>query len=249
MSVRADARLRADRNRDQLAATAGSYASYVMTAGAGARRRRRSERVGSWLVSHPVEIAFALLVMAAFAYSLHLTRSYFFFLDDWLLIKQGGSLGGWFRPYSDQMGLIIIGTWRVLAELFGFTFTPFRVVGMVGLYAVPAAYFLTTRRQFGAVLAALLALPLVWYGRDISFIPAQLDHFLVLLGAIGCAAALNRGRRADWFSPARWRSRSARAAAASRWQSPALRTTSVRERRCGGGSQCSSPFSSGSCGG
>ena len=176
----------------------GTYASRVMTAEAGARGRRRSERVGSWLASHAVEIAFALLVMAAFAYSLRLTRSYFFFLDDWLLVKQGSSAGGWFRPYSDQMGLIIIGTWRVLAELFGFTFTPFRVVGMVGLYAVPAGYFLTTRRQLGAVVAALLALPLVWYGRYISLIPAQLDHFLVLLGGIGCAAALNRGRRADW---------------------------------------------------
>jgi hypothetical protein len=145
-----------------------------------------------------VEIAFALLVIAAFAYSLHITKSYFFFLDDWLLIKQGSSLGGWFEPYSDQMGLVIIGTWRVLAELFGFAFTPFRVVGMVGLYAVPAAYFVTARRELGAVVAALLALPLVWYGRYISLIPAQLDHFLVLLGGIGCAAALNRGRRADW---------------------------------------------------
>jgi hypothetical protein len=169
-----------------------------MTAEADAGLRRRTERVGSWLASHPVEIAFALLVTAAFAYSLRITGSYFFFLDDWLLIKQGGSLGGWFQPYSDQMGLIIIGTWRVLAELFGFAFTPFRVVGMVGLYAVPAVYFLTTRRQLGAVVAALLALPLVWYGRYISLIPAQLDHFLVLLGAIGCAAALDRSRRADW---------------------------------------------------
>jgi hypothetical protein len=96
------------------------------------------------------------------------------------------------------MGLVIIGSWQALAELFGFNFTPFRVVGMVGLYAVPTCYFLTARRQLGAVVAAVLALPLVWYGRYISLIPAQLDHFLVLLGAIGCAAALNRGRRADW---------------------------------------------------
>ena len=169
-----------------------------MTTEAGARGRRRAERAGSWLASHPVEIAFALLVMAAFAYSLRTTRSYFFLVDDWLMIKQGSSLGGLFRPYNDQVGLIIMGTWRVLAELFGFAFTPFRVVGMAGLFAVPAGYFLTTRRQFGAVLAALLALPLVWYGRYISLMPNQFDHFLVLLGGIGCAAALNRGRRADW---------------------------------------------------
>src|SRR5437870_12368894 len=81
----------------------------VMTAEAGARGRRRSGRAGSWLASHPVEIAFALLVVAAFAYSLRLTRSYFFFSDDWPLLKQGGSVGGWFRPYNDQLGVIIIG--------------------------------------------------------------------------------------------------------------------------------------------
>ena len=169
-----------------------------MTTEAGARGRRRAERAGSWLASHPVEIAFALLVMAAFAYSLRVTRSYFFFYDEWLMIKQGSSLGGLFRPFIDQIGLTIMGTYRVLAELFGFTFTPFRVIGMAGLFAVPAAYFLTTRRQFGAVLAALLALPLVWYGRYITLNPNQLDHFYALLGGIGCAAALNRGRRADW---------------------------------------------------
>ena len=41
-------------------------------------------------------------------------------------------------------------------------------------------------------------LPLVWYGRYISLNPSQLNHYLALLGGIGCAAALNRGRRADW---------------------------------------------------
>jgi hypothetical protein len=145
-----------------------------------------------------VEIVFALLVVAAFTYSLRLTRSFYFFVDDWRGFEQGASVRGWFRPYNEQLGVIIIGTYRVLAELFGFAFTPFRVLGMVGLFAVPAAYFLTTRRQFGAVLAALLALPLVWYGRYVSLNPSQLDHFLALLGGIGCAAALNRGRRADW---------------------------------------------------
>ncbi len=145
-----------------------------------------------------MEIVFALLVVAAFAYSLRISRSFYFYVDDWRGFEQGTSLGGLFRPYNDQMGVVIIGTYRALAELFGIAFTPFRVLGIVGLFTVPAAYFLTTRRQFGAVLAALLALPLLWYGRYVSLNPSQLDHFLALLGGIGCAAALNRGRRADW---------------------------------------------------
>ena len=164
----------------------------------GDARGWRLRRAGSWFASHPVEIVFALLVVAAFAYSLRLTRGYFFFADDWLLVKQGSSAGGLFRAYNDQLIVSQITTYRVLAELSGFAFTPFRVVGLVGLFAVPAGYFLTTRRQFGAVVAALLALPLLWFGRYISLIPSQLDHLLSLLAAIGCAAALNRGRRADW---------------------------------------------------
>ena len=45
-----------------------------MTTGAATGRRRRAAGGGPWLAQHPVEIAFALLVGAAFVYSLRITR-------------------------------------------------------------------------------------------------------------------------------------------------------------------------------
>ena len=170
----------------------------MTTTGAATGRRRRAAGGGPWLAQHPVEIAFALLVGAAFVYSLRITRQSYFFSDDWRLIGQAGSFRGLFRPYNDHLSVIILANFRALIEVFGFAYTPFRVVGLLGLFAVPASYFVTTRRPFGAPLAALLALPLVWYGRYISLNPSEYNHYLALVGGIGCAAALNRGRRADW---------------------------------------------------
>lgn len=160
--------------------------------------RQRAASAGSWLASHPVDVVFALLVTAAFAYTLHITRWSYFWADDWLLIRQAGSVRGLFRPYNGHLSIIILGTYRVLLGGFGFAHTPIRVVSLMGLLAVPSGYFLTTRRQFGATLAALLALPLLWYGRHVSLNPSEFNHYLALVGGIGCAAALNRGRRADW---------------------------------------------------
>ena len=66
------------------------------------------------------------------------------------------------------------------------------------LFAVPIAYFATTRRQTGSLLAAFLTLPLVWFGQHVELFPGAFNHYLALIGGIACAAALNRGRRADW---------------------------------------------------
>ncbi len=135
--------------------------------------------------------------MTAFAYTLRLSRDFYFRADDWLLIRQSGSVRGLFEPYNGHLSIIILGIYRSFAVIFGFVYTPTRVVGALSFFAIPMAFFLTTRRQFGVVLAAFLATPLAWYGRYISLNPSELNHYLALLGGIGCAAALNRGRRAD----------------------------------------------------
>lgn len=160
--------------------------------------RQRLATVRLWLPSHPVEVVFGLMLVVAFAYSLRITGQSYFWADDWRYFQQAGSLGGFFEPYNNHLSLLILGGYRLLIQAFGFTFTPFRVMGMLCLLANPAAYFLTTRRQFGAALAAIVALPLLWYGQYFIYFVGELNHYLALLGAIGCAAALNRGRRADW---------------------------------------------------
>ena len=159
--------------------------------------RLRVTRGASWLASNAVEIVFIVLVVGAFAYSLRITRQAFFFADEWRVIRQAGSFTGMFDQYNHSLSVVTMILDRSLVELFGFTYTPFRVVGLACLFAVPLTYFLTTRRQFGAVLAAFLGFPLLWYGRYVSLDPSEHNHNLALLGGIGCAAALNRGRRAD----------------------------------------------------
>ena len=159
---------------------------------------RRERGFAPWLAAHAVDIVFVLLVVVAFAYTVHLTHQSFYYADDWRLITQAQSLGGLFKPYNDHFSFIILATYRLLFELFGFGYTAARVVGFAALFAVPLAYFFTTRRQFGAPLAALLALPLVWYGRYIQLFPGAFNHYLALLGGVVCAAALNRDRGADW---------------------------------------------------
>jgi hypothetical protein len=160
--------------------------------------RNRAARTASWLAAHPVEVAFGLLVVIAFAYALRITGHSYFWADDFPVIRQGGSAAGLLDPYNNALSLVSVLSDHVLVEVFGFHHSPFQVLGLLGLFAVPSAYFLTTRRQFGAVLAALLAFPLLWYGRSISLYPGEFNHNLALTGAIVCAAALNRGKRADW---------------------------------------------------
>lgn len=160
--------------------------------------RRRLAAAANWLGAHPVEIVFTLLCVAAFTYEFRITHQSFFYLDDWLFVRQSASLSRLLEPYNDAMAFSSLVTYRALMELFGFRYAPFRAVTLLCFVAVPLAYFWTTRRQFGAPLAALLALPLLWFGKYTSLFPSLFNYNLALVAGITCAAALNRGRRADW---------------------------------------------------
>ncbi len=164
---------------------------------AGSTQAPRAGRSSS-AATHAVDVVFVLLVIVAYVYSVRITNHSYFWLDEWLLMKQGRSLSGLFDQYNGHLSFWILSEYRLLPQLFGFNYTPIRVVGFASLYAVPLTYYLTTRRQFGVVLAALLGLPLVWYGQYVTLNASEINHNLALLGGVVCAAALNRGRRADW---------------------------------------------------
>ncbi len=162
-------------------------------------RPEAPERAGlaSWLADHTVEVVFVLLVLAAFLYSLRITHGSYFFADEWEILHRNGSFAHLFDPYNDSLSLVTMTLDRLLVEIFGVDYTPFRVVGLLALYLVPLGYFLTTRTRFGAVLAALLAMPLLWYGPFVSLMASEHNHNVALIAAIVAAAALNRGPRAD----------------------------------------------------
>jgi hypothetical protein len=160
--------------------------------------RARDARVksGDWLAAHAVDGAFGLLVAGWLLYVLSITRGFYFWADDLRLIDQSGSWRGLIEPYNGHMSVLMLSVYRVSAELFHLSYTPVGIAGILSLVAVPLSYFITTRRRLGPPLAAILAMPLLWYD-GMLVRAANLNHFLALVGGIFAAAALNRGRRAD----------------------------------------------------
>ena len=121
-------------------------------------------------------------------------ESFYFWSDDLPLIDQAGSWGGLIKPYNGHMSVLILSIYRASAELSGLSYTPFMIAGALSLVAVPVSYFLTTRTSARAAARRDHGDALLWYD---GMRPAGLNHFLALVGGIFCAAALNRGRRAD----------------------------------------------------
>ncbi|MSO86694.1 MAG: hypothetical protein EXQ71_04135 [Acidimicrobiia bacterium] len=157
----------------------------------------RSETLWRQLASHAVEIVFTIVIGAAGVLLFRNTSNAYFRGDDWGLIFQAGSVRGIVRPYNDHLSLAILALYRSLSEVVGFSYGPFRVAGVLCLLGVPVTYFATTRRLLGPPLAAVAALSMLGLAHP-ELAPSSLNHYLVLIGAIGCSAAWHRGRRADW---------------------------------------------------
>jgi hypothetical protein len=159
-------------------------------------------RRGGWarafesVASHAVDIAFGLLTAAWVWYVFRLTRSIYFWSDDLRLLVQAGSVSDWLKPFHQALVLPSLALSRVSAVVGHLSFFLFRLQFVVSLAAVSVTYYLTTRRQFGPPLAAILALPLLWVSH-VNLRPSEVNHYLALAGAIVCAALLNRGPRAD----------------------------------------------------
>ncbi len=136
--------------------------------------------------------AFAIVVIAAAFERLWLTRSSWFYLDDWPLIVQSGQASGFLKPYNGHFSPILLGAYRLQAVFFGFgTYLPLRVVGTLSLLAVPVAMFFALRRYHGEVAAVVVALAFVWF-RGMTLEPAALNLYLSMAFAIGFAWALSR---------------------------------------------------------
>jgi hypothetical protein len=145
-----------------------------------------------------VAVAFGLVVIVSAVYFIRITSDSWFVVDEWPIARQVERAQDIADPYNGHLSLTILGLYRGLLELFGFsTYLPYRVAGIVSLVAVPVAVFLVARRRVGAPTAAIMGLLLLWF-RGMSFEPGGLNHSLALLGGIVCGYALTgRGRRCD----------------------------------------------------
>jgi hypothetical protein len=145
-----------------------------------------------------VTVAFGLVVAVSAVYFVGVTSDSWFFADEWAMARQVQRTRDIVDPYNGHLSVTILGLYRVLLELFGFTtHLPYRVAGVASFVAVPVAMFVVTRRGVGAAAAAIAGLLLLWF-RGMGLEPGALNHSLALLGAIVCAGALTgRGRRND----------------------------------------------------
>jgi hypothetical protein len=159
---------------------------------------RPARRAVSAVLGHPIEVAIVLVASAQLAYTVRVTGASWFWSDEPRLLRQASDLSGFFEPYNTHLSVTILGFYRISGELFGLSYLPVRIGAMTILALLPLLYFAHARRPLGPFAAALLALPLVW-APHLSVYPGQLNHYLVLAGAIGAAAALDRGPRADWI--------------------------------------------------
>lgn len=139
-----------------------------------------------------VDVVVGLLVAAVGGLLLAATDHTFFAGDDWGLLHQGLRAGGLLEPYNDHLSILILGLYRVLAEMFGLVYLPFRIAGTLCLVTIPVLLYATTRSRFGPAMAGGLALVVLGVPR-IELQPFVLNHYLMAIGAIVSAWALNRG--------------------------------------------------------
>src|SRR5690606_17852700 len=92
-------------------------------------------RYGPWLVA----ATFGLIVVATAAYFLRITGGSWFFVDEWSMALQLERPGGIIEPYNGHLSVSILSLYRVLLELFGFSYLPYRGAGGVALVGVPVA--------------------------------------------------------------------------------------------------------------
>lgn len=176
-------------------------APHPLTSPPGAVHERETDLTGEgrtaagWVrraVEHPVDAIFALAVAGSLTARLWLTRSAWFYLDDWPLALQSRQVGHFFRPYNEHLTPVMLGIYRLQMELFGFrTYLPLQIAGALSMAGVAVAMFVAARRTVGPLVGALVALPMIWFNR-MTLEPAVLDVYLALLGGIGCAYLLER---------------------------------------------------------
>ena len=151
------------------------------------------------------DLAVGVVIVAAAIWELSISSGNFFSFDEWVVSKDLQSLTDVFEPYNGHLSVVYLTTYQAMFRLLGLgSYLPFRILGIVSLAAVYAAFYLTTRRRFTPPLAALGTLLLVLY-EGTSFEPGSFNHPMALLGGIGCAWA--PARRWTPRRPACWRVR------------------------------------------
>ena len=151
----------------------------------GARTVRRPQ----W-VSRVAIVAFAVVVVCAFAWWLNLGRHQWFYADEWeyLSNRTAWNLGDLFRPHHGHWTTLPILQYRFLYQLFGLNhFFPYRLVVLV-LYMVAAALLLAVMWRAGVhpfiVVSAATLFALFGVGSDNIINPFQVTFTGALVAGL-----------------------------------------------------------------
>jgi hypothetical protein len=147
-----------------------------------------------------VWLAAAMAVAAVLI--LWLNRGTTFWLDElaWFLESPSFDLKSVLQPHLGHLVLTTHVTYKVLLELFGDSYLPFRLLGPATLFLTVALLFTFIRRRVGGFVALAPCVLLLFFGADVVHVLAGNAYTVLLAVALGLGAflALEReDRRGD----------------------------------------------------
>ena len=154
----------------------------------------RATRTGTGRSHWPrlIDAAFGAIVIIWSFHWFRVSEGEWFYLDDWRLLVQASADDRFLEPYNRHLSVVILGVYRLLADLFGLgSYVPFRIAHLTSFGALAVAVYLLARQKVGALIAAALATALLW-SNFLDLQVAVFNHYLSLLGAVGCAWAIGR---------------------------------------------------------
>ena len=114
------------------------------------------------------------------------------------MVSRGTTFGDYFKPYNNVLSTTPIAIYRILVEIFGLqSYVPYRLVVIVASAAIALAMFLLVRSRVGPVAALVAGTAMLCYP-SFAVVVASVNHYLAILGCIGCAWFLSKsGAAAD----------------------------------------------------
>ena len=139
------------------------------------------------------------MVVAAALY-LRATRGMTFHYDDWsfVLSRQDWTVDAFLEPHNEHLMLATTALYKVMFELAGADYTPYRVAVTLELLALVGVLFVYARRRVGSGWALVASLLVLFCGAGFEdFLwPVNVGFLTSLLALLGALLALDREDRA-----------------------------------------------------
>ncbi len=103
---------------------------------APSRRRARTR-------SHVGTAGFSVGLATLIGFAAWCGRGVWFFIDEWVMVPRYHD-GHWLTPFNGHLSIVPVAIYRTLLETGGYSFVPYRVVGLACYAAVAIAVFVSS---------------------------------------------------------------------------------------------------------